>query len=76
MAARLGWWLSHGDAVTVADVAQALYNVGRDEYDRLDCQTRKAWRRRARCLLRQIARVLPVVDDGEVWQAIEATPSP
>jgi len=74
MAARLGWWLAHGDGITVDQVAGALYNLSQEEFKRLDCQTRKDRRRKAKHLLQQVSRVLPVVDEDGLWQAIEATP--
>ena len=74
MAARLGWWLAHGDSVTIDQVACALYNLDQGELNCLDCFTRADRRRKAKHLLQQISRVLPIIDDGETWQAIEATP--
>jgi len=74
MAALLGWWLAHGDGVTIDQVACALYNLSRDEWTNLDCQIRKDRRRKAKHLLQQVSRVLPVVDEDGLWQAIEATP--
>jgi len=74
MAARLGWWLAHGDGITVDQVAGALYNLSQEKFKRLDCQTRKDRRRKAKHLLQQVSRVLPVVDEDGLWQAIEANP--
>jgi len=73
MAFRLGWWL-HDEAVPLDQVVQKMYNLSQDEYDCLDSQVRAEYRRRARHLLQQGSRVLPIIEEDGTWQAIEATP--
>ena len=72
MAFRLGWWL-HDEAVPLEQVVQKMYHLNQDEYDCLDAQVRAEYRRRARHLLQQGSRVLPIVEEDGIWQAIEAT---
>ena len=74
MAARLGWWLAHGDGITIAQATQAFYSISQEEYDCLNSQTRADRRRTAKHLLQQVSRVLPITDENGTWLAIEATP--